>query len=254
MFTKNYSKILFFFQFYGTLAQKGKISMFVTIFWLTFGSGFYVWWSVELDMLAVDWIVKMSDVMYYGSYCLILLTEWANLISNLLKMKTVEQIFESFSSIDEDILNLVGFKINYGKSRRKLYRKILFLVVVTFSVSCLSMIGYIDDPNVIREILNNLVIFHMVHITSINFIFFVDLLNERLGLLNQILAHNKEALVDANKIHTKIFQLSRLINEYFGVIISLNIYFHCMIVATGFYMVFLNASGIDKQYSLFGIC
>lgn len=252
MFRKDHSGILFLFELYGVLPQRRKFSQLTTIF----GFAFYIWVSFEINMATpLEWIQRMGDVLYFlAFYCSIPAMELFILFQALRKMSEISEIYKSFDAVDVSFRRLLNVKFDNRKSSRRALWKALTVLVTTLSLMLIVFLDFIDAFDLILDWLQNVTVFHMIHVSTASFIFFVDQLNERLEVLCSTFNGRLELsdLQVVNSIHTKFYELSRSIMKAFGLTISIVVCCYSFHIFYGLYMVFLKASAIDSNYSLLG--
>lgn len=256
MFRKDHSRILFLFELYGVLPQRRNFSRLMTIFWMTFGFAFYIWVSFQINLdTPLEWIQRMGDVLYFlAFYCSIPAMELFILFQALRKMSEISEIYESFEAVDVSFRRLLNVKFDNQKSSRRALWKTFTVLVTALSLMLIVFLDFIDAFDLILDWLQNVTVFHMIHVSTASFIFFVDQLNERLVLLCSKF-NNRLELSDlqiVNSIHTKLFELSRSMMKAFGLTISIVVCCYSFHIFYGLYMVFLKASAIDSNYSLLG--
>lgn len=252
MFRENHAELLCFFTFYGILPENRKLSGFITLFYLTFGTGLYFWYAASMQMLATDWIETMSDIIYFVSYCSIVLTEYLILLFSLRKRKLFSEIYQSFDAVDKALQACFEAKVDQKKSSKQALKKIVLFVILTCVAMSIFFIDYSEDPQWMWNYLLNYTMMHVIQVKTLSFIFFIDRLNERFNTLIEVTkskAETRSDLINIDSIYTDIYDLSRRIFLVYGTICSFIIYFGCSIVTLSTYTFFLKLSGINGDYS-----
>lgn len=252
MFSRQYRKILLFFQIYGILPGVENFSILVSIFWLSM-SPVYVWWGVKIDMMSVGWIEKVYDVMYFVNYLLMFVAEIFVLLISMYNADRHRKLWKSLSKIDGKISNLRS--IDYKSSRNFNATKIAFLIFCTISSMSAIIFYYIDSSSYVIEWLTTMIVSHMIHVKVLSFCFLVDLLCERLDFILKIMSESHPmTLQELIEIHSEIFNCSRLIHKSHGLLLTVIIAIYCSSSVNGIYSSFLKVSGLHPEYGYLDIC
>lgn len=252
MFNRQYRTILLFFQIYGILPGLEKFSVLFSIFWLSMAP-LYVWWGIEIEMMSVKWIGKLLDVMYFVNYLLMFLAEILVLLISIYNADSHKKLFESLSKIDKQISKLRN--IDYKSSRKDHATKITFLIFYTISTMSVIIFYYIDSSEYVIEWFTTMIVSHMTHVKVLSFCFLIEILCERFKFISNIMSKSHlSSLQDLIKIHSEIFNSSRLIHKSHGRLITCLIAIYCSSSINGIYCLFLKLSGLHPEYGYLDLC
>lgn len=225
-----------FFQFYGVISRSSKLS---------------ITWSFFLTILSIGATFKSPIVVFFNkiksiygithwlTFGFIEITRFFVLISSIAGVKNFEKIFQELRSIDDQLA-----KFNENTSQRQFFKlaaKNLFFVVLTAIPIGITLM-FLNDPDQFSSFVA-FVMVSFLQMKGLSFAFFVDLLRIRLEKLLEVakVHPSREVL----KLHTKLFLLSRLVDESHRKIITLVTLQNCYSLMYHIFSIFFHAQTLN---------
>lgn len=215
----------------------------------------------------------------------LLITHLINIIQALSTRKEQAEIYQKFDEIDFTLNNKLLVNINYKKLRQRLMLKNSIIMIVVSIIQAVSVSFAIKSGNMdsyqIHLILTNFII----RLRCIQNMFYVDLMNDKLCLINKkledIINRNRDKLVfifhpvkslkndlsgiknsslydqlmALKQIYGKIWDVTNLINDCFGwsLLVIVTEYF-IEFTSNGYWLFLALIQSLDDSFTIFSLC
>jgi hypothetical protein len=157
-----------------------------------------------------------------AGHAMLVLSRFFTLFSSLIYSQTTEDILQGIERYDEFIKK--AFKTNC-RPRSKLVKYLGFITLVgTFVFAQFFLVIYYSLETSLYHMLTNVCTLHLIHVKAISFVFFVDIINNRLESLQALSCRNGFQVV---QLHSKLFSISKLINDCYGRLVTAYIIQQC---------------------------
>lgn len=210
------SNIVLLFQLYGVVTTKSIFSVCwtITTILLTVAT---IWKTFDYGIFSPQRLKTLSTKTHMFAYSLLLASRSSTLVNSLLSAGNFEEILKEFDRIDGIILKNFGESCNSRRNFVKLLaRHCAFLL--TSIVFPLTNLAVLDTERDREYWFFTTISIHITQVKVFSVVFFVDLLNHRLELLNSL--RKFEGSPKILKLHSRLFSLSKLINGR-GIVLSL---------------------------------
>ena len=175
----------------------------------------------------------------------LLITQFLNIFQAFTSRHDQMMIYQKFDEIDFLLQNQLLVNINYSRLRKQLLIKYFIIIVVISAIQAISIVSVTINGLFFRYYLHLILPIGIIRIRCIQNMFYVDLIKEKLRLMNQKLNdiikknHDKMAfilfadrlqkferremktslydqLMTLKQIYGKVWDVSNLINDCFG--------------------------------------
>ena len=205
--------LFYFFQFFGVVPCKFKPWISVLLF-LMICLSYQSLMNRTLAHINKDSVYGMSR---FSTHVFLEFTRITIIISSLVNLKKFEKIFQMFQEFDKSSERLYGK--NMAKSKECLYLATKSFSFIAFAVTfMMTSISFLQKSEQSGAILRSTCLLAL-QLKGLSFVYFVDLLNLRLEKLLQ--SSQIDLSQKALKLHTKLFLLSRKINESHNFLMTL---------------------------------
>ncbi|CAO1377222.1 unnamed protein product [Diamesa hyperborea] len=250
IFSEELSGFVTIFQFFATFPSTGnplgnvllKIYSLLNLFGIVciFVSAFFINHVLEDNN-------SLSLLVGGLVFCGLLLCHGINVLQAYLSRNEQQMIYQKFDEIDYLLQNQLLVNIKYQDLRRKFYGKFLIVALILFTIHCASIVSVIMNKVLLRYYLHLIIPVTIIRIRCMQNMFYVDLINEKLMLMNQKLEDivhknrdkmsfilfadklqnfdnkrdiKKQSLYDTilvlKQVYGKIWDISNCINDSFG--------------------------------------
>lgn len=212
-----------------------NISIVVTIFC----SAFFIYPVLE-DSSSLSLLV--GGLVFNG----LLITHLINLLQAFTSRFDQMMIYQKFDEIDFMLQNQLLVNINYGRLRQRLFAKYFVIGAILIAIHTASIVSVTINGLFFRYYLHLILPIFIIRVRCIQNMFYVDLIKEKLRLVNQKLEdiitknrdkmafilfadklqkfnskdHQRSSLYDQlmtlKQIYGKVWDVSNLINDCFG--------------------------------------
>lgn len=219
-----------FLKFYSALNILAVIAIFCSAFFI---------FPVLEDSSSLSLLV--GGLVFNG----LLITHLINIFQAFTSRHDQMMIYQKFDEIDFMLQNKLLVNINYSSLRRRLLAKYFIISVILLAIHTTSIVSVTINGLFFRYYLHLILTISIIRIRCIQNMFYVDLIKEKLNLMNQKLediitkTHDKMAfilfadklqkfdkkdskttlydqLMTLKQIYGKIWDVSNLINDCFG--------------------------------------
>lgn len=175
----------------------------------------------------------------------LLITHLINILQAFTSRFDQMMIYQKLDEIDFMLQNQLLVNINYGRLRRKLFAKYFLICAILLAIHTASIVSVTINGLFFRYYLHLIVTISIIRIRCMQNMFYVDLIKEKLDLMNQkledLITKNRDEmafilfadklqrfdkkdskttlydqLMTLKKIYGKIWDVSNLINDCFG--------------------------------------
>ena len=227
----------YIFQIYGVVATKSKISVLWTFALLLLMICHY-WYSYEFRVFKKR-NKTIEERTHVIAHILLHGTRIFVMVSSILNMNKFDKIFAKFQFVDAQIQKMLKSR-NFCWRFEKTLMKMLLIVVFEL---CLVIYNVLVNKVNIGEPMHWFNSFHIIHVKSLSFVYFVDMLNFRLDLLRIISKHDKG--FEVLKLHTQLFLISKVINSVHKNVLLFITIQHCVALILNSFWFFVNLSCVD---------
>lgn len=249
----------------------------VLIIFAIFASAFFIN-SVLEDNNALSLLV--GGLVFVG----LLITHFINIFQALLTRKKQNMIYQKFDEIDFLLQNQLLVNINYKSLQQKLFIKYFIIKTLLITIHISSIVSVIINQLFIQYYLHLILPVFIIRIRCIQNMFYVDLINEKLNLMNQkledinskhrdkmafILFADKmqkfdrkdtknslyEQLLVLKQIYGKLWDVSNLINDCFGwsLLVIVTQYF-IEFTSNGYWLFLALENVLDRSIATQSLC
>lgn len=205
---------------------------------LIFVSAFFIYPVLE-DSESLSLLV--GGLVFVG----LLITHFLNVLQAYASRHEQLMIYQKFDEVDFLLQNQLLVHINYGGLRKRLYIKYSIIAVIVLAIHATSIVSVCINKLFFRYYLHLILPISIIRIRCLQNMFYVDLIKEKLNLVNQkledIVKKNRdkmafiifadklqkfekkdsktslyENLMTLKQIYGKIWDVSNLINDCFG--------------------------------------
>lgn len=205
---------------------------------LIFLSAFFIYPVLE-DSESLSLLV--GGLVFVG----LLITHFLNILQAFASRHEQMMIYQKFDEIDYLLQNQLLVNINYVRLRKRLYLKYFIIAVIVLAIHTTSIVSVSINKLFFRYYLHLIISIAIIRIRCVQNMFYVDLINEKLNLVNRklddIIKKNRdkmafiifadklqkfdkkdsktslyEQLMTLKQIYGKIWDVSNLINDCFG--------------------------------------
>lgn len=217
-------------KFYSALSILAVVAIFCSAFFL---------YPVLEDSSSLSLLV--GGLVFNG----LLLTHVINILQAFTSRLDQTMIYQKFDEIDYMLQNQLLVNINYSKLRQRLILKYFIIMAVVLAIHTTSIVAVTINGLFFRYYLHLIITIAIIRIRCIQNMFYVDLIKEKLNLMNQkleeIISKNRDKmafilcadklqkfdkkdgktslydqLMTLKQIYGKIWDVSNLINDCFG--------------------------------------
>lgn len=241
MLRREHSKIVWLFQFYGVVTLKSATSVcwsFVSFF-LGIAT---ILKAFDIGVFSMTKLRSLSGMSHFYGYSLLLLARMTGSVSSIFHARKFQEILDEFKSFDAAMWQLFEIEVNSRARFVKLSIKMIFIAAADLAILMGNYTILRNEKPQGFWMLTSTTI-HTIHLKDLSLIFFIDLLNYRLDSLKNVLKQSETRKV--LKLHTKLFDISRLINDCHSGVIALNIFQHCSSFISNFFWLFLSLSKLE---------
>ena len=188
IFSEELSGFVTIFQFFATFPSTGnplgnvllKIYSLLNLFGIVciFVSAFFINHVLEDNN-------SLSLLVGGLVFCGLLLCHSINVLQAYLSRNEQQMIYQKFDEIDYLLQNQLLVNIKYQDLRRKFYGKFLIVALILFTIHCASIVSVIMNKVLLRYYLHLIIPVTIIRIRCMQNMFYVDLINEKLMLMNQ---------------------------------------------------------------------
>lgn len=185
---------------------------------------------------------SLSGMSHYFGYFLSQASRMAGLTSSILHAGKFQAIFDELKSFDEMMWEIYEIEVN---SRRRLIR----ISVKTFGLALADLATLMGNYLILRNenppgfwMLTATTI-HVIHLKDLSFMICIDLFNYRLESLTIVKVESETGKV--LELHTKLFDISGLINNCHSGVMSFMTFQHCSSFISNFFWLFLSLSKLE---------
>lgn len=238
MLPKKLSEIVVLFQIYGVVTLKSKLS---------------ICWTFVALLLSLDtlWIVYSSNFVYLFkvytvsgqtralSHLLLFSARLFVFCSSIFNIGKFKRILVGFEEFDTTLLQRFNIEVNTKERVFRLGTKLIVVLALAIIIPLINL----AFPRVDRSFWwLTVMTIHMLHAKDISMVFFIDSLNYRLKSLT--LASNKGDALEILTLHSKLYTMSKLINESHGAV-TLTITQHYFGSLVNLFWFFLIINGLE---------
>lgn len=175
----------------------------------------------------------------------LLITQFLNIFQAFMSRNEQMMIYQKFDEIDFLLQNQLLVNINYGRLRKRLLVKYFIILIIVLSIQGISIVSVTSNRIFFHYHLHLITPIFVIRIRCLQNMFYVDLIKEKLNLMNQKLEdiikknHDKMAfilfadklqkfekrdmktslydqLMTLKQVYGKVWDVSNLINDCFG--------------------------------------
>lgn len=214
-------------------------SLFNLVVIVGIGCSAFIFYPVLEDSESLSLLV--GGLVFIG----LLVTHFINILQAFASRHEQMMIYQKFDEIDFLLQNQLLVNINYGRLRKRLYIKYFIIMSIVIAIHTTSIVSVSINGLSFRYYVHLILPVFIVRIRCIQNMFYVDLIKEKLDLMNQkledIVKKNRdkmafimfadklqkfekkdtkttlyEQLMTLKQIYGKIWDVSNLINDCFG--------------------------------------
>lgn len=187
-------------------------------------------------------LISLSGMSHLFSYSLLMANRMLGIMSSIFYAKKFQTILDELKTFDESLRELFGIEINSAKRFFKLSAKMILLVVFDLIVLMGNYFVLQNEKPKGFWMLTATTI-HVIHLKDLSFIFFMDLFNCRLSSLVTVEAESEKEKV--LKLHTKLFDISKLINDCHSGVMTFSMIQHCFSFVSNFFWLFMSLAKLE---------
>lgn len=227
---KNHRRFVGFFQLYGVVTTRSKLSIGWTLITLVLAFVTLLK-AATLQLFSPQNLQSISAKSFAVAFSLVSTVRILAVVGSLLNAGKCEKILDDIEAFDKLMLKRFNVDVNTNWKYFELTAKFISIASITFAILAGNFVFLPTSGNKIFWLLT-LSTVHVVHMKELSFVFFVDLINYRLESLHLIKGPDRH--LQMLKFYSKLFDVSKLINESQSHLITVLILQQC----SGFFLNF----------------